>query len=266
MFSVLLSSLLFIQPWWGAAESTKEPLKVLTSRRLPQLMLVTYHYYYTAWCLTEKTILRLWLGQTERRTESEGKEWVLMFPGGVKTENERGETEEWAALWGTSQILLCLSFCSMYSPSTWRMDAHAQVLTRARTLGSMRKFSQLTGKKGCCQREKWVVRTCDCVGSWNSTQQANKQWYSSFRVCVRIYSMYCKSVCDYISVCLTGSPLRPAEPSLPCSPRGPGSPWQEKEQMYKAKGISDNNNRQVKQTGPHFKLSYISRSTWGIAS
>lgn len=54
--------------------NTKEPLKLLTSRRLPQLTLVTYYYYYTAWCLIKKTILRLWLEQTERRTESEGKE------------------------------------------------------------------------------------------------------------------------------------------------------------------------------------------------
>lgn len=138
-----------------AAESTKEPLNVLTSRRLPQLMLVTYYYYYTAWWLIKKTILRLWLGRTERRTESEGKEWVSMFPGGVKTENERGEMEEWAALWGSSQVRLCLSSCPTYSPSTWNMNVHAQVLTRARTVESMRTSSTLPlEKKGCCQGEK----------------------------------------------------------------------------------------------------------------
>lgn len=72
--------------------STIEPLKVLTSQKLPQLMLVTYYYYYTAWCLIKKAILRFWLKQTERRTESEGKEWVLMFPGGVSNwEWERGD-------------------------------------------------------------------------------------------------------------------------------------------------------------------------------
>lgn len=72
--------------------STKEPLKVLALRRLPQLTVVTYYYYYCAWSLVKTSILRLWPEQTERRTESEGKEWASSFPGGVKTwEWERGE-------------------------------------------------------------------------------------------------------------------------------------------------------------------------------
>lgn len=29
-----------------------------------------------------------------------------------------------------------------------------------------------------------------------------------------------------VNASLTGSPLGPVVPSLPCSPRGPGSPWQ----------------------------------------
>lgn len=54
--------------------STKEPLKVLALRRLPQLTVVTYYYYYRAWSLVKTSILRLWPEQMERRTESEGKE------------------------------------------------------------------------------------------------------------------------------------------------------------------------------------------------
>lgn len=54
--------------------STKEPLKVLASRQLPQLTVVTYYYYYCAWSLVKTSILRLWPEQTDRRTESEGKE------------------------------------------------------------------------------------------------------------------------------------------------------------------------------------------------
>lgn len=32
----------------------KRAIDILTSRRLPQLRLVTYYYYYTAWCLIKK--------------------------------------------------------------------------------------------------------------------------------------------------------------------------------------------------------------------
>lgn len=74
VFSVLFSSVTVNAALMGKGGSTKEPLKALTSRWLPQLKLVTYYYYYTAWSLVKKTLLRLWLEQTERRTESEGKE------------------------------------------------------------------------------------------------------------------------------------------------------------------------------------------------
>lgn len=58
MFSILIISLVFTDKESSTVRSTvrstKEPLNALTSRRLPQLMLVTYYYYYTAWCLIKK--------------------------------------------------------------------------------------------------------------------------------------------------------------------------------------------------------------------
>lgn len=53
--------------------STEEPFKAVTTTE-PVTFSYYYYYYYTAWSLAEKTILRLWLQQTDRTTESEGKE------------------------------------------------------------------------------------------------------------------------------------------------------------------------------------------------
>lgn len=117
--------------------STKEPFKVLTSRRLPQLTLIPYYYYYAAWCLIKKTILRLWLQRTERRTESEGKEWVSMFPGGVKTENEWGETEHagvGSALGLQPAAPLFKLLHNIPHHSTWSLDSHKCKRTLAQVL------------------------------------------------------------------------------------------------------------------------------------
>ena len=181
--------------------STKEPFKVLTSRRLPQLTLITYYYYYAAWCLIKKTILRLWLERMERRTESEGKEWVSMFPGGVKTENERGETREWAALWGCSQPRLCLNFCTIY-PTTqhgvW-IPTHASAL-----------WHKSSGNKDATrERSGWFV----LVPPPESQQQAKEQLY-----CMYYCSCVCACKCVLIFECvlrgLRWGQLSPPSPAL----------------------------------------------------
>lgn len=112
LFHVLCTA----QFWWAKAAQKSH------SKLLPQLTPVTSYYYYYYYCaarnLTKKTILRLWLERTERRTESEGKEWVSEFPGGVKTWGMRVETEhkgvgklEWGKL-GGGQLCPRLSFRS----------------------------------------------------------------------------------------------------------------------------------------------------------
>lgn len=111
LFHVLCTT----QFWWGKKAAQKSH-----SKRLPQPTPVTSYYYYcyycAAWSLAKKTILRLWLERTERRTESEGKEWVSAFPGGEKTWGMRGETEQkWEESWGAGQAGPRLSFrkCSL---------------------------------------------------------------------------------------------------------------------------------------------------------
>lgn len=207
--------------------STKEPFKVLTSRRLPQLTLVTYYYYYTAWCHIKETILRLWLEQTERRTESEGKEWVLMFPGGVEAENERGEMEHAGA--GSTPGLQPRS--PLFKPLH---NTDARTCARApgseHTLGH--QYPSPTGKKGMLpEREVGgsYLGLCHLLKLYTTVS-----WTVVLYVLWLLCACLCKCVCGHIWVCLTGSPLEPAEPSLPCSPRGPGSPWKWKEQMYNA--------------------------------
>lgn len=112
--------------------------------------------------------------------------------------------------------------------SAWTMDA--QVLTCACTLLSMHAlrymFPSPTGRKRILPEKK--VSGTDCATSWNSTQHGNS---GTACTVAPVHVFLSKCVWKYIWVYLTGSPLGPAEPSLPCSPRGPGSPWQGKEQM-----------------------------------
>lgn len=86
--------------------STEEPFKALTTTNACNILLLLLLLR----CL-KKTILRLWLERTERRTESEGKEWVSAFPGGVTTWGMRGEKKQkWEESWGIGQIGPRLSF------------------------------------------------------------------------------------------------------------------------------------------------------------
>lgn len=130
-----------------AAQFWRKAAQKSHSKHLPQLTPVTsyyYCYYYcAAWSLVKKTILRLWLERTERNTESEGKEWMSAFPGGVTTWGMRGEKKQkWEESWGAGQIGPRLSF---------------------------RKSPILNVKYGCCRfghkfEQKFVLdkKTTDC--------------------------------------------------------------------------------------------------------
>lgn len=99
MFSVSLGSGIYRAPTRKGAtvESTKEPFRVLTSRRPQRLtsstdiILLHCDFFFKKKKKGKKnlTLLRLWLQQMERRTESEGKEWVE--PRKAENEMERGE-------------------------------------------------------------------------------------------------------------------------------------------------------------------------------
>lgn len=126
MFSVLFGSVTVHTALMREGGYTQRSLW----KRLPQLTLVTSHYYYLiAWSLAKKTILRLWLEWMERRTESEGKEWASRFPGGVKTwikRERRWSMQEWEASWSPGQI--CVSFCEtsyFFNVKYGRSDVHS---------------------------------------------------------------------------------------------------------------------------------------------
>lgn len=231
--------------------STKEPLKVLTSRRLPQLTLVTYYYYYTAWCLIKETILRLWLERTERRTESEGKEWVSMFPGGVKTENGRGEMEH-AGVGSTlghqpdSPLFKLLHNVLPPQREIWthmhkcshvhaRWEACAQV-----PLSNWKKEDTAREKSG------WFV-----LGSVPPAETLHNRLTNSGAA--RTVASVCVIIFECVLQGLRWGQLSPPSPAL----RGVlAPPGKEKNKCVKRpKGIQDGNNRQVKQTEPSFKQS-----------
>lgn len=108
----------------------------------------------------KKTVLRLWLEQTERRTESEGKEWVLMFPEGVKAENERGDMEH-AGVGSTpgQQPGSPLFKLNGNSPNMkYRECSHVHAYHDECAHSGTSSLSN--GKKSMLpKREKWVVRS-----------------------------------------------------------------------------------------------------------
>lgn len=161
----------------GTVESTKGPLKLLTSRRLPQLTLVTYYYYYSGWCPIKKN-------HSEALARADGeKNWVRgeRVSADVPRRSKkklRMREGRWSIQWRSGQHYGAPArfgsvHCVTPQHEKWKCShVRARALEkRVRMRGN--SLLQLE-KEGCCQREKWVVRF-DWLWRLLELRQANKQ-------------------------------------------------------------------------------------------